>query len=191
MRYFFLCALMTLSYSCDKDRDQEDLSPQFKLMGGESLSGSWENSCVSNEDDDFKLQISFSGGKYFNKTRNTYISEGCEELGHTTTVTGSYELFEDADYQSNINFEISEVNIVPKNEEVAELFNSISFCGLNDWQTNQLKSFREGSCGPAQGHKVINAGISVVGDGLKIRVKLDEANEQFSNEVYRRTNIAH
>jgi hypothetical protein len=104
---------------------------------------------------------------------------------------GSYELFEDADYQSNINFEISEVNIVPKNEEVAELFNSISFCGLSDWQTNQLKSFKDGSCGAAQGHSVINAGISVVGDGLKIRVKLDETNEQFSNEVYRRTNIAH
>ena len=74
---------------------------------------------------------------------------------------------------------------------MAELFNSISFCGLSDWFVGQAKSFKEGTCGAAEGHSVIHASISVVGDGLKIRVNDDEANEQFSNEVYRRTNIAH
>ena len=54
----------------------------------------------------------------------------------------------------------------------------------------RLKALKR-ECGAAEGHSVIHASISVVGDGLKIRVDDDEANEQFSNEVYRRTKIAH
>ena len=46
-------------------------------------------------------------------------------------------------------------------------------------------------CGVAKGYDTIQAGISVVGDGLKIMVDDDEANEQFSNEIYRRTKVAH
>ena len=69
MRYFFLCALILSSYSCNKNDSEKDSSPQFKLMGGDSLTGSWEHTCVSNEDDDYQLQISFSSDKFFKKTR--------------------------------------------------------------------------------------------------------------------------
>ena len=119
------------------------------------------------------------------------MNPGCEELGHATSVIGSYELVEGQDYKSNINFEINEVEIVAHNGEVAGLFNNISFCGASDWKVSEVKSFKEGVCGAAEGHSVIHASISVVGDGLKIRVDDDEANEQFSNEVYRRTKMAH
>ena len=57
-------------------------------------------------------------------------------------VVGSYELVEDKDYKSNINFKINEVEIVAHNEEVAGLFNSISFCGASDWY-GEVKSFKE------------------------------------------------
>ena len=53
---------------------QKDSSPQFKLMGGDSLTGSWEHTCVSNEDDDYQLQISFSSDKFFKNKKNIHES---------------------------------------------------------------------------------------------------------------------
>ena len=60
----------------NKDDPEKDSSPQFKLMGGDSLT--IRDSCVSNEDDDYQLQISFSSDKFFKK-QETYINPGCKE----------------------------------------------------------------------------------------------------------------
>ena len=66
------------------------LNPNSVSLEAQSLHGGWENNCVSSEDDDYSLQIAFSAGGYFSKSRKTFIEAGCNTLGHVTNVNGEY-----------------------------------------------------------------------------------------------------
>ena len=191
MKTNILFSLLLVLSACQQENTGNDTKPQFSLIGDSSLYGGWENNCVSSEDDDYSLQIAFSAGGYFSKSRNTFIEAGCNTLGHVTNVNGEYVFSEVAEHEGKISFKIKEVSITARHQDVVSLFNEIKFCDLNNWEMNNTKVFSDGVCGVAKGYDTIQAGISVVGDGLKIMVDDDEANEQFSNEIYRRTKVAH
>jgi hypothetical protein len=123
------------------------------------LTGAWVSDCVSNdflELSQAKRSINFGIMGDSDKTEYFYSDEECQTSRLEYQVVGTYQALEKENELKKMNFTINKAHLKATSEATITLFNSTSFCGVDNWVLNEPMDIQGREC---LGFKVSNGDV--------------------------------
>ena len=137
-KFYLLSALLLLA-ACSSDKSGN----QGGVEGAFSSEAIWESSCLDSDQFGLTMRSRFQiNGEAFSRT-NQYHSDGsCTDLAVETIEEGSLNRVAatDGSATGSIDFVYQRIDITPVSKNGLNALNTLSFCGMNNWQVGQMRN---------------------------------------------------